>query len=72
MILMCVTKCVKRAFWTETMASDNIRLLNSKIKEIVHSVSMLSENKKEASRTPFLERTAEAMGVSCYHSGYPA
>ena len=43
------------------MASDNNHLLNSKRKEIVYSVS---ENQKEASRTPYLERTAEATGVS--------
>ena len=44
------------------MASDNNRLLNSKGKQIVYSV--LLEIEKEAFRTQFLERTAEAMGVS--------
>ena len=36
MIFMYVTS---RHFWTETMASDNNRPLNSKIKQIVYSVS---------------------------------
>ena len=45
------------------MASDNNRLLNSKSKKIVYSVSECF-NQKEASRTPYLERTAEASDVN--------
>ena len=63
MIFMCVTKSVKPPFLTETMASDNNRPLISKSKQIVYSIKLLSENQKEAFRTPFLERTAEATGV---------
>ena len=64
MIFICVTKKESNChFWTETIASDNNRLLNSKSKQIVYSVSLLSENQKEAFRTPYLERRAEARGV---------
>ena len=69
MIFICVTKNLtsNRHFWTATMTSDNNRLLNSINRQIlvVYSVSgCFLKIKKEAFRTPYLERTAETTGVS--------
>ena len=51
-------------FWqTMANASDNNRLLNSRNKEIVYSVSEYFLKNKEDSRR-YLERPAEAPGVS--------
>ena len=65
MIFKCVTKRQVCIFLTETMAnaSDNSRLLNSRNKEIVYSVSEYFLRNKEDSRK-YLERPAEATGVS--------
>ena len=54
MIFMCVTKVSNRHFWTETMASDNNRPLNSKSKQIVYSVLSCSLKIK---KKPFGFRT---------------
>ena len=66
MIFKCVTKkCQACIFLTETMAnaSDNNRLLNSRNKEIIYSVSEYFLKNKEDSGT-YLDRPAEATGVS--------
>ena len=65
MIFMCVTKSVKPPFLDR---DDGIRQQppsQFQKQKIVYSVSKRSlyENQKEAFRTPYLERTAEATGV---------
>ena len=53
-----------RHFWTETIAQDNNRPLISKSKKnCLFFIKLLSENQKEAFRTPYLERTADTTGV---------
>ena len=65
MIFMSVTKSVKPPFLGR---DDGIRQQPpsqfQKQTKCLFCVKLLSENKKEAFRTPYLERTAEAMGVS--------
>ena len=63
----CVRQNVSsRHFWTETMASDNNRPLNSKSEQIVYSVSSCF--------LKILERAAEATGVirTTVAQSYPA
>ena len=66
MLFMFVTKLSSRHILTETMAntSDNNRSFNSRKKEIVYSVLQYILKNKEDCRTPYLEGTAEATGVS--------
>ena len=64
MIFMCVTKSVKPPFLDR---DDGIRhqppFQFQKQTDCLFCIKLLSENQKEAFRTPYLERTAEATGV---------
>ena len=64
MIFMCVTKSVKTPFLDR---DDDIRQQPSsqfkKQSNCLFCIKLLSENQKEAFRTPYLKRTAEATGV---------
>ena len=64
MIFMCVTKSVKPPFLDRE--DDIIQQPPSQFQKQTNSlfcIKLLSENQKEAFRTPYLERTAEATGV---------
>ena len=64
MIFMCVTKSVKRPILdrddgiTQQPPSQFQNQTNG-----LFCIRVLSENQKEAFRAPYLEKTAEAMGV---------
>ena len=64
MIFMCVTKSVKPPFLDR---DDGIRQQPpsqfQKQTNCLFCIKLLSENQKEAFRTPYLERTGEATGV---------
>ena len=64
MLFMCVTKSVKPPFLDR---DDGIRQQPpsqfQKQTYCLFCIKLLSENQKEAFRTPYLERTAEATGV---------
>ena len=64
MIFMCVTKSVQSPVLDR---DDGIRQqppsLFQKQTDCLFCIMLLSENKKEPCRTPYLERTAEATGV---------